>query len=100
MIRVEQFVRTWRRAPPAASLKRKTIAFYKRWSFFISDFRWSTNGLLFVQGDKMKLKDNKLRPQNEEERRQARRTVWMRVIAIFLAIVFLASECATLLPIE
>jgi hypothetical protein len=48
----------------------------------------------------MKPKDKKFRPQNEEERRQARRTVWMRVIAIFLAIVFLAGECATLLPIE
>jgi hypothetical protein len=48
----------------------------------------------------MKPKDKKLRPQNEEERRQARRTVWMRVIAIFLAIVFLASECVTLFPIE
>ena len=48
----------------------------------------------------MKPNEKKLRPQNEEERRQARRAVWMRVIAIFLAIVFLAGECATLLPIE
>ena len=48
----------------------------------------------------MKPKEKKLRPRNEEERRQARRTIWMRVIAIFLAIVFLASECSTLLPIE
>ena len=50
----------------------------------------------FDQGDKMKQKNK----QNEEERRQARRTIWMRVIAIFLAVVFLASECSTLLPIE
>ncbi len=46
--------------------------------------------------------DNKprTRAQNENERREARRRIWLRVVAIFLAIVFLASECATLLPIE
>jgi len=72
--------------------------------FFVSQSRRSTNRILFDQGDKMTPKGTDKKPrtpsQNEEERRQARRTVWMRVIAIFLAIVFLASECATLLPIE
>lgn len=38
--------------------------------------------------------------QDEDERRQARRRIWLRVAAIFLIIAFLASECATLLPIE
>ena len=38
--------------------------------------------------------------QNQNERREARRRIWLRVAAIFVAIAFLASECATLLPIE
>ena len=46
--------------------------------------------------------DKKLRTQaqNQNERREARRRIWLRVAAIFVAIAFLASECATLLPIE
>ena len=38
--------------------------------------------------------------QKQDERRAARRRIWMRVAAIFVAIAFLAGECATLLPIE
>ena len=45
-------------------------------------------------------KKPRIQAQNENERREARRRLWLRVVAIFLAIVFLASECATLLPIE
>jgi hypothetical protein len=68
----------------------------------------STNGILFDQGDKMKPKgkgiipDKKPRNQapNENERREARRRLLLRIAAIVLVIVFLAGECATLLPIE
>jgi cell division septal protein FtsQ len=35
-----------------------------------------------------------------DSRRKARRKIWLRLAAIFLVIVFLASECATLLPVE
>ena len=38
--------------------------------------------------------------QVENERREARRRFWLRVAAILLILVFLASECSTLLPIE
>jgi hypothetical protein len=38
---------------------------------------------------------------NENDNRQkARRKIWLRLAAIFLVIVFLASECATLLPVQ
>ena len=37
---------------------------------------------------------------NENERREARRRLWLRVAAIILVIVFIAGECATLLPLE
>jgi hypothetical protein len=60
------------------------------------------------QGDKMKPKgkdgssDKKPRNQAqvENERREARRRFWLRVAAILLIVVFLASECSTWLPIE
>lgn len=38
--------------------------------------------------------------QSENERREARRRLWLRVAAIVLVIVFIAGECSTLLPIE
>ena len=38
--------------------------------------------------------------QSEDERREARRRLLLRVAAIILVIVFLAGECATLLPFE
>jgi preprotein translocase subunit Sec63 len=44
--------------------------------------------------------DKKTRTQNQNEHRESRRKIWLRVAAIFVAIAFLASECATLLPIE
>jgi hypothetical protein len=34
-----------------------------------------------------------------DSRRKAGRKIWLRLAAIFLVIVFLASECATLLPV-
>jgi len=38
---------------------------------------------------------------NEDDRRQeTRRRIWLWLVAVFLAITFLASECATLLPVE
>jgi hypothetical protein len=63
---------------------------------------------MLEEGGKMKPKgkgmpsDRKPRnqTQNENERREARRRAWLRIAAILLVIVFLASECATLLPIE
>jgi hypothetical protein len=45
-------------------------------------------------------KKSRTHGQNENERREARRRIWLRVAAIFLIIAFLAGECATLLPIE
>lgn len=46
-----------------------------------------------------------MKPKNnitgeDDRRRESRRQIWLRLVAIFLVIVFLASECATLLPIE
>ncbi len=35
-----------------------------------------------------------------DNRRKARHKIWLRMAAIFLVVVFLASECATLLPME
>lgn len=37
---------------------------------------------------------------DDDRRRETRRRIWPRIAAIFLVIVFLASECATLLPME
>jgi hypothetical protein len=37
---------------------------------------------------------------NNDLHRKSRRKVWLRLAAIFLIIVFLASECATLLPMK
>jgi hypothetical protein len=53
---------------------------------------------------KSKIKSTSLSTQNQgkvNDRRQAfwRRTI-MQLAAIFLIIVFLASECATILPVE
>jgi hypothetical protein len=39
-------------------------------------------------------------PNNNDLQRKSRRKVWLRLAAIFLIIVFLASECATLLPLK
>ena len=38
--------------------------------------------------------------RDNDSRRKGRRQIWLRLAAIFLAIVFLAAECATLLPLE
>jgi len=43
----------------------------------------------------------KSQSKNKDDRRpEARRRIWMQLAAFFLIIVFLASECATLLPME
>jgi hypothetical protein len=42
---------------------------------------------------------SKINSENDS-RRKARRQIWLRLAAVFLVIVFLASECATLLPLE
>ncbi len=42
---------------------------------------------------------NKINTENDR-RRKNWRTIWLRLTTIFLIIVFLASECATLLPVE
>jgi hypothetical protein len=57
-------------------------------------------GVMMKPKSKVMASDKKLRTQNQNERREDRRRIWMRVAAIFVAIAFLASECATLLPIE
>jgi hypothetical protein len=46
-----------------------------------------------------------MKPKNkatseDDRRRETRRQIWLRLAAIFLIIIFLASECATLLPVE
>jgi hypothetical protein len=38
--------------------------------------------------------------KNEEHRREAKRRLWLRLGAIFMAIVFLASECSSLILLE
>jgi hypothetical protein len=38
--------------------------------------------------------------REDDSRRKARRKDWLRLAAIFLVIVFLASECAILLPMQ
>jgi hypothetical protein len=52
--------------------------------------------------DKLKLSARGQRSitNNNDFHRKNRRKVWLRLAAIFLIIVFLASECATLLPLE
>jgi len=35
-----------------------------------------------------------------DRRRVFQRRIWLRLAAVLLAIVFIASECATLLPVE
>jgi hypothetical protein len=42
---------------------------------------------------------SKINGENDS-RRKVWRQIWLRLAAIFLVIVFLASECATLLPVE
>ncbi len=37
---------------------------------------------------------------NEEQRRETRKRLWMRLAAIFMVIVFLAGECSTLIMID
>jgi len=49
---------------------------------------------------KPKDKNPRTQAQNEDLRREVRRRIWLRIAAIFLIVTFLASECATLLPIE
>ncbi len=45
-------------------------------------------------------KDRSQTHSEDDRRRVSRRQIWMRIAAIFLVIVFLASECAILLPME
>jgi len=42
---------------------------------------------------------NKVDPGNDH-RREIQRQIWLRLVAVFLAVVFIASECAILLPVE
>ena len=35
-----------------------------------------------------------------DRHRETRRRIWMRLMVIFLATAFIASECAILLPVE
>lgn len=37
---------------------------------------------------------------NEEQRRETRKRLWMRLAAIFMVIVFLAGECSTLIMMD
>jgi hypothetical protein len=37
---------------------------------------------------------------NNDRRADTRKRIWLQVGAVFLIIVFLASECATILPTE
>ena len=52
----------------------------------------------------MKSKDKQplsARPRlNEEQRRETRKRLWMRLAAIFMVIVFLAGECSTLIMMD
>ena len=41
----------------------------------------------------------KTRGENDRKRKGWRQ-IWLRLAAIFLIIIFLAAECATLLPVE
>ena len=41
----------------------------------------------------------RINSQNDN-RRRARHQIWLRLAAIFMVVIFLASECATLLPLE
>jgi len=36
----------------------------------------------------------------DDRRRARRRRIWLWLVAVFLAVTFLAGECATLLPME
>ena len=48
----------------------------------------------------MKSKDKNTPPstkKNEDQRRDARKRLWMRLAAFFMVIIFLASECSTLI---
>jgi hypothetical protein len=53
----------------------------------------NTNALVSAKAQSKKNSGN-------DSRQKARRKIWLRLAAIFLAIVFLASECAILLPVE
>ncbi len=53
----------------------------------------NTNALVSAKAKSKKNSGN-------DSRRKAGRKIWLRLAAIFLVIVFLASECATLLPLE
>lgn len=53
----------------------------------------------------MRSKDKTTRPtarlqKNEEQRRGARKRLWMRLAAIFMVIVFLAGECSSLILMD
>jgi hypothetical protein len=37
---------------------------------------------------------------NNDRRAETRKRIWIQVGAVFLIIVFLASECATLMPLD
>jgi|GEM_PF-1533640 len=36
----------------------------------------------------------------DDHQTETKRRIWMQLAAVFLIIVFLASECATLIPLE
>lgn len=54
----------------------------------------STNASVSVKAQR------KINNDAADIQRKARRQLWLRLAAIFLVIVFLASECATLIPVE
>ncbi|MFT3893550.1 MAG: hypothetical protein QM730_18125 [Anaerolineales bacterium] len=38
--------------------------------------------------------------KNEEQRREVRKQLWMRLAAVFILIAFLAAECSTLILMD
>ena len=59
----------------------------------------------FAMKPRLKPKASPTKPRNKVSREpdqpaETRRRVWLWLVAVFLAVTFLASECATLLPVE
>jgi hypothetical protein len=54
---------------------------------------------------RLKPEASRMKPRNKVSREpdrpvETRRRIWLWLVAVFLAITFLASECATLLPVQ
>jgi hypothetical protein len=95
------------RPPPSSILNMSEATLLRNWNFKLPGRL--NRSLVVNKGPNMKLK-NKIAPlsaksqsknnSKDDRGRKIRRRIWMQLAAVFLIIVFLASECATLLPVE